>query len=491
MRSACIVASTSENSLGNACTKAGVSGKDSYMSKRINIVKKAVTIFLAIAVVLSSTVVVNAATTNSQEGYSVPAEVTIHVGETKTIRLSEPDDQFTDVGFSYDWYNVTEVSASYGSYWGKTAEITFTGAHEGTSELVARVDRYTSRHGEGGKHLGAITLTTKINVVGESQNVVDEPQTVALQSISLSKTSMSLVKGNSSVLNVSYNPSNTTDSKTVTWSSSNSSVAAVSNGVVTAKGAGTATITATCNGKKATCLVTVSVPLQSISLSKTSLSLNKGSSSTLTVSYNPSNTTVSKTVTWSSSNSSVASVSGGRVTAKAAGTATITATCNGKQATCKVTVKSIAGYQSVTEAYTLLNSFRTTKSVWQWNSNNKTKTYFNKKGCTTLKSLTRSTALENTAKVRAKELATKFSHTRPNGKSCFTAYPSGLKYKGENIAMGQTTAKEVTNDWQETNCKYSGQGHRRNMLNKNYTKVGIACYRADNGTLYWVQCFGN
>ncbi len=81
-------------------------------------------------------------------------------------------------------------------------------------------------------------------------------------------------------------------------------------------------------------------PLTSISLSKSSIGLDEGASTTLSITYNPTNTTESKTVSWKSSNTSVAKVSSaGKVTAVSAGQATITATVAGKTASCTVTVK--------------------------------------------------------------------------------------------------------------------------------------------------------
>ena len=84
--------------------------------------------------------------------------------------------------------------------------------------------------------------------------------------------------------------------------------------------------------------------------------------------------------------------------------------------------------------------------------------------------------LEGTAKIRAKELVSQFSHTRPNGSVCFTAYPQGMMAMGENIAYGFSSAQAVTEAWKETNEKYSGQGHRRNMLSDDFNAVGIAGY---------------
>ena len=333
---------------------------------------------------------------------------------------------------------------------------------------------------------------------------------VALQKIALNKSTLSVNAGSSAQLSVSYSPSNTTDSKSVTWSSSNTSVATVSGGKVTAKKAGTATITAKVGSKTSACKVTVKAPLKSISLNKSSASVTAGKTVSLSVTYNPSNTTDSKSVTWSSSNTSVATVSGGKVTAKKAGTATITAKVGSKTATCKVTVKAASSgsgtttgskvdngsYKSVSDAYTILNTFRTTKSnQWYWNAGNTAKvtTYG-------LKSLTRDTTLENVAKTRAKEAWTMYyekgraTHTRPNGSDCFTAYPASIKYKGENLAWGQTSSSSVILDatwgWAETNAKYAGQGHRRNMLDSKFTRVGIACYVKDGKTC-WAMCLGN
>lgn len=146
---------------------------------------------------------------------------------------------------------------------------------------------------------------------------------------------------------------------------------------------------------------------------------------------------------------------------------------------------SQVGYLDTTDAYTELNNFRASNQAWYWNSDNKTKTNTAGK----LQPLKRDPTLEKVAQTRAKEIAQSFGHTRPNGQSCFTAYPSSLKAKGENIAAGQTSVQEVINDWKETNNSYSGQGHRRNMLDSKFNAVGIACY-VQNGTYYWVQAFG-
>ena len=169
-------------------------------------------------------------------------------------------------------------------------------------------------------------------------------QEVVVMSVALNKTSLALEIGESETLSVTVLPNNATD-KSIIWVSSDESVATVVNGRVTAVGGGTTTITATTsNGKKATCSVTVNEPapeiieVTSISLSQTSLTLEIGESQTLTATVLPSNAT-DKSVTWTSSVQSVATVANGKVTAVGSGTATITAaTSNGKKATCNVTV---------------------------------------------------------------------------------------------------------------------------------------------------------
>ena len=162
--------------------------------------------------------------------------------------------------------------------------------------------------------------------------------------VSLNKTTLSLTKkGQTSTLSATISPSKGTNTS-VTWKSSNTSVATVSaKGVVTAVGNGTATITVTTasGSKTATCKVTVSIATTGVSLNKTSVTLTeKGKTLTLSATISPSNA-ADKKVTWKSSNTSVATVSAkGVVTAVGNGTATITVTTasGSKTATCKVVV---------------------------------------------------------------------------------------------------------------------------------------------------------
>ncbi|MFT8314004.1 MAG: Ig-like domain-containing protein, partial [Clostridium sp.] len=151
---------------------------------------------------------------------------------------------------------------------------------------------------------------------------------VKVNSVSLNKAKNTLTVGGKDILAATVSPSNATN-KAVTWSTSNSKIATVSNGVVTAVGQGTATITVTTvDGKKtAKYIVTVNplVKVTSVKLNKTKSTLTIGGKDTLVATVAPSNA-ANKGVTWSTSNSKVATVSNGVVTAVGKGTAIITVT---------------------------------------------------------------------------------------------------------------------------------------------------------------------
>ena len=133
-----------------------------------------------------------------------------------------------------------------------------------------------------------------------------------------------------------------------------------------------------------------------------------------------------------------------------------------------------------------INGFRTGSNAWYWNEDNETKTE-----CTGLSELSYDYELEKVAMQRAAELVVSFSHTRPNGTDCYTAYAEqGYTYSAaaENIAAGYGNPHAVFVGWREEDKDYSGQGHRRNMLDSDLNRIGIACV-SYGGTRYWVQEF--
>jgi len=103
-----------------------------------------------------------------------------------------------------------------------------------------------------------------------------------------------------------------------------------------------------------------------------------------------------------------------------------------------------------------------------------------------LPEFTQTSLLNQAAAVRGQEQATLYSHTRPDGSKCFTVLNDfGISYStaGENIAMGYTTPASVVNGWMNSS------GHRANILNANFTSLGVGVYQGSDGTFYWAQLF--
>lgn len=236
-------------------------------------------------------------------------EITLDAEETYTLKATvKPDD-------------ATDKTVVWESSKTSVATVDNNGKVKGIDNGVASVTATC-----GGK-----AASCKVNVV------------VKVKSVSLNQPSATIAVGEEPLtLTATISPNNAAD-KSVIWTSSNSSVATVNNGVVTAVDAGTTTITADASGKTATCEVTVIILVESVELNKTELIIKEGTSETLEATVKPVNAT-NKTVTWTSSNTTVATVdSNGRVEAKVPGTSVITATSGEKSATCYVTVTKQGG----------------------------------------------------------------------------------------------------------------------------------------------------
>lgn len=198
-----------------------------------------------------------------------------------------------------------------------------------------------------GKGTATITCTTKDGKIKDKCKVT--VKTVKVKSLKLSESTLRLMVGDSDRLTATIKPSNATN-KSVTWKSSNPDIAKVSSkGKVTGVNKGTATITCTTkDGKiKKTCKVTVyGVPtdadqkVMGVRLNKSAITLKAGKTKTLVATVLPQDA-ANQMVTWSSSDTSVATVSkNGKVTAKKAGKAIISVkTKDGSwKASCTVTV---------------------------------------------------------------------------------------------------------------------------------------------------------
>jgi uncharacterized protein YjdB len=194
-----------------------------------------------------------------------------------------------------------------------------------------------------GVKAGTATITCTSNATGLKTTCTVN---VVKGTVTLNKTEAYIEKGKTTTLKATLTPTTLTD-KSVTWTSSDKSIATVSSsGKVKGVGYGTATITCTSNatGASATCQVTIG----KVVISMSDFSLKKTRTTALTATLYPT-TLTDKSVTWTSSDKSIATVSSsGKVKGIKAGTATITCTsvATGLKGNCKVTVLAVAEARS-------------------------------------------------------------------------------------------------------------------------------------------------
>ena len=233
-----------------------------------------------------------------------------------------------------------------------------------------------------------ITVTTEDSAKTATCIMTVQAATVSVTGVSLNANTQTLTIGGTFQLTAIVAPDNATN-KNVTWTSSNVNIAEVNaSGLVTAKATGTATITVTTadGAKTATCIITVqaaTIPVTDVSLNANAGTLTVGGTYQLIANVLPSNAT-NKSVTWSSSNSYVASVnSSGLVLANSPGTATITVyTDDGnKQATCVFTVETatipVSGVtlNSSTRTMKVGETFQLTATITPSNATNQNVTW--------------------------------------------------------------------------------------------------------------------
>ncbi len=289
------------------------------------------------------------------------ANAAIRNEKNKTLKSEEP----------YTIDNVLNGTIKYGQNKNVKAKVKI----NSTNENVISVNGNILKANNSG--------TAKISfyadpIYGVKKTITFTVPTVPPASVTLNKSSLNLNVDKSEKLIATVNPSNATNKK-VTWSSSNNSVATVaSDGTVKAVKTGTATITCktTDGGKTATCKVTVNAPPivpTGVSLNKKASTLNIGGTEKLTTTITPSNPT-NKNVTWTSSNTKVATVDkNGNVKAVAAGTATITS--------CKVNVD---GWVNTNGKYSYIKDGKKVTGFYYFTSKEGEKTphwsYFDKNG---------------------------------------------------------------------------------------------------------------
>lgn len=179
------------------------------------------------------------------------------------------------------------------------------------------------------------------SITGIVPEKADVMVVVPLTGLTLDKTNVALNKGETATITVEKQPADATASNIV-WTSSDPTVATVKDGVITALKSGKTSVTASCNGiTSQACVVTVTTPLKGIEIVGNTNEIKKGESTTLTVAYNPTDADITGELKWSSSDSTVAEVKNGIVTAKKEGTVVITAEIGAFQATYALTVKEV------------------------------------------------------------------------------------------------------------------------------------------------------
>ncbi len=418
--------------------------------------------------------------------------VDLNAGDTYSVVVYQTTSSGTpkvpiDVSFSWNW--LTGVSSaktgqsfisSSGSYWQDVS----------ASGYNCRIKAYTDKR----------DTTT--------------PADVKVSRITLSaSTGLALTKGQTQKLTATVAPANATK-KEVKWSTSNKNVATVSpSGLVTAKSAGTATITCTAqdgSGVKATCKVTVTVPVSGIQLSQTSAALTVGDTLTLTKTIYPSDAT-NQAVTWTSSSDAVASVdSNGKITAKTAGSAVITCKSvsdNSVVGICNVTVKAKVQppseikvnkitlnktTASVTKGKTLqltatVAPGNATKKEVKWSTSNKNVAMVSTSGLVTAKSAGTATitctaqdgsSVKATCKITVKNPVVKVTKVTLNKTTATLAPKETLTLKA-TVTPTNATNKAVT--WKSSNTKIATVSSSGKVTAKAAGTVTITC-RAKDGS---------
>ncbi len=278
----------------------------------------------------------------------------------------------------------------------------------------------------------------------------------------------------------------------VEWSTKDKSIAKIKSTTdTTAKIVGVKTgstyIYAKTGGKTLKCKITVKKSF--ITVKNDELSINKGEKKSFTVSV-----TGSKKLAYSNSNSKVCSVTSAKwvdgklkftVKGKSNGTAKIKVYAKGySQSTPEIITITVGGGsassadKSASDDTSSSAMTEAEKVVELVNAERA------KKG---LSPLTLDATLTEVAELRVKEITSKFSHTRPDGTACFTAFDElGAKrgYAAENIAAGRDTAEGVMDQW------INSSGHYENMMKPNFKKIGVAdISTSDIYGHYWVQVF--
>jgi len=329
--------------------------------------------------------------------------------------------------------------------------------HSDNEDVLRIQGRYWVAAGVGS---ATLTATATNGVTSSVQITVELPPAT----VSFGQDELALNMGD--VLTLSFERGGEwaqTDSP-ATFSSSNTNVATVSqNGVITAVGGGTSTITVTIGEASATLSVTVTVPVRAIGAEVSRIVFSVGERVNFTVRTTPENPT-DPSYTVSFSGAEVSDIQGNSFIASSAGEVVITVTAaGGVSGTQTIIVHDLNVFAD--EVFRLTNVERAAHGLY---------------------ALERDGTLMQAAVIRAREIVEYFSHTRPDGRHFATSFeeanvPQGRW--GENLAAGQRSPAEALEGWM------GSQGHREAILDVNYRYIGIGVVMSETGRLYWVQTF--
>ena len=288
---------------------------------------------------------------------------------------------------------------------------------------------------------------------------------VPTEAITLDVSEITIDRYNWKKINHTIYPADATD-KVVSYSSSDEKVATVNNdGSIYAVGAGTAVIkcVSSSGSISSSCTVNVIVPVSGVHISVMRSVYKTSEMCNFNVQVFPEDAT-DKTFALGISNTNAELINSNALFCKSGGNIAITATAsNGVSGYCDIRIIDLKEFAD--EAFQLTNIERQNNGLPEF---------------------TRNSALTATAELRAKECTELYSHTRPNGSSCLTAFAeNGITdgRRAENIAQGQRTPNEVVTVWMNS------PGHRGNILNPNLSCLGMGVEMDSNGRLSWVMNF--
>lgn len=278
--------------------------------------------------------------------------------------------------------------------------------------------------------------------------------------------------------------------KSIRWTMTDPDVCRYSKGIITATGEGTAYIYAESGGKRYKCTVKVDEKYRNSIYDTKTAETEKKADSSLNISTGKYGvlrvTKVSGKAKISADNGNVVSISsrsfnGGFdviIGGKAEGTAYVTIQAGSAVTTVKV---NVSGQTDSVWQGSFADTGSQEESISEEEYADEVIRLVNKeREAAGLPALEKDDSLTESAGIRVKETGRLFSHTRPNGKKCFTAINCDYYSAGENIAKGQRTPESAMNSWMHS------PGHKSNILSRNFTHIGVAY---DKETNCWVQMF--